>query len=224
MLRTLIAVVGLAVWLALPVHAEDYTLATAEQAPEGLSEAVTQALAAKALVLTGPKRAYATLWLAKSVPITADFQPTSAIKYPFASGELIGAVSIPKRAGFTDFRGNELESGMYTLRYGRQPMDGNHIGTSDLADFLVAIPAEQDEDPAVLADLQKLFERSAAASGTTHPAILSLQPTDKPADQPQLTHDEEREFWILDVQAGIRRGDQAGQLPLRLVVVGVSEG
>ena len=45
---------------------------------------------------------------------------------------------------FTDFRGQEIKKGVYTLRYGQQPEDGNHIGTSELADFLLAIPAGVD--------------------------------------------------------------------------------
>ncbi|MCA9056629.1 MAG: hypothetical protein KDA75_22530, partial [Planctomycetaceae bacterium] len=145
------------------------------------------------------------------------------VRYPFAPGELVGVLAVPKRADFLEFRGNELEQGTYTLRYGRQPMDGNHIGTSDLADFLVAIPAEKDEAAGVMEDQQEMVELSAAASGTTHPAILSLQPAEEAGDA-TLTHDEGREFWILQLPATVKRGDAAGKLPIRLVVVGVSEG
>jgi hypothetical protein len=223
MSRSLLAVVGILL-IAVTGRADDYTVATADKAPDGVSDAVAAVLAGQATELTGPQRVYATLWLAKSLPITADFQATAAVKYPFTPGELIGAVVIPKRSGFTDFRGNELEAGTYTLRYGRQPTDGNHIGTSDLADFLVAIPADKDEDPAVISDLQKLVELSAAASGTTHPAILSLQPAAERADQPTLVHDEERKFWILQLNGTVRRGEKSEPFPLRMVVVGVSEG
>ena len=135
----------------------------------------------------------------------------------------MGVLAVPKRADFLEFRGNELEQGTYTLRYGRQPMDGNHIGTSDLADFLVAIPAEKDEASGVMEDQQQMAELSAEASGTTHPAILSLQPAEDAAEA-TLTHDEDRDFWILQLPAAVKRGDAAAKLPIRLVVVGVSEG
>jgi hypothetical protein len=223
-MRPIISSLCLTLLIGAPASAEEYTLASAESAPEGLSEAIAAQIAPQGYAIGGPKRAYATLWLVKSASVPAEFQATSAVKYPFATGQLLGVLSIPKRAEFQDFRGNALEAGTYTLRYGRQPMDGNHIGTSDLADFLVAIPAEKDEDPAVIAEPQRLAELSSAASGTTHPAILSLQPVVEAPDAAALTHDEEREFWILQVNAPVMRGAKADKLPLRLIVVGVSEG
>ena len=205
-------------------QADEYTLASTDAAPEGLADAVAGLVHAPGVEITGPKRTHATLWLVKQASLPQDFEATAAVRYPFAPGQLVGVLSVPKRADFLDFRGNKLEAGTYTLRYGRQPTDGNHIGTSDLADFLVAIPAEQDADPAVIDDPAKLAELSAAASGTAHPAILSLQPAEAAAEAATLTHDAEREFWVLQLNAAVTRGDQAEQLPLRLIVVGVSEG
>jgi len=129
---------------------------------------------------------------------------------------------VPKRAGLTDFREHELDAGLYTLRYGQQPMDGNHIGTSPTADFLLAIPVADDEDPATIESSKDLFEKSAAASGTTHPAIFTLLPVgDVTITEPALTHNEDHDFWVLQaVAAG--KGD--AKIPLQLVVVGSSEG
>lgn len=207
-----------------PLSAADYQLAKAETPPDGLPEAVAAAVGESGVRINGPQRELCQLWLAKAVPVAADFQPSAAVKYPFASGQLIGVLQVPRRSGLTDFRGNEIERGVYTLRYGRQPMDGNHIGTSDLADFLVAIPADRDDAPVVLEDVARLHELSAAASGTTHPAIFSLQPVAAAAAEPALTHDEAREFWILQVNLPAQQGGATKPLPLRVVIVGVSEG
>ena len=204
-------------------RADEYALGQTDESPEGLSEGVAAAIAPQGLLLTGPKREYASLWLAESLPVAADFEATAAIRYPFQPGQLIGVLQVPRRADFLDFRGNELERGTYTLRYGRMPLDGNHIGVSDLVDFLVAIPADQDEDPAVLEDPQTMVELSAEASGTTHPAILSLEPAEDAADA-TLTHDEDREFWILQLQADAQQDGESTKLPIRLVVAGISEG
>jgi hypothetical protein len=220
-----LAVAGLVLglWGAVGV-AEDYTLEKINAAPEDLSDAVAAQVDPAGVRINGPQRPKFDLWLLKSLPVAADFQPSSAIRYPFTPGQLLGVMQVPRRAELTDFRGNEIEAGSYTLRYGRQPMDGNHIGTSDLADFLVAIPTGDDESPDTIADPAKLHELSAGASGTTHPAIFSLQPVEKAGKDAMLTHDEAREFWILQLNASAKKGDKAESVPLRLVVVGIAEG
>ena len=200
--------------------AEDYRLESVDGLPSGVSAAISQQIHPDGVRVLGPKRPLCDLWQMQSLPVTADFKPTAAVKYPFEPGQLVGILQVPRRSELTDFRGIALEAGTYTLRYGRQPVDGNHVGTSDLADFLVAIPAEHDENPAVLTDVKALNALSAKASGTTHPAIFSLQPADGTIEEPKLVHDEAREFWILQGQVETR----GGELPLRMVIVGKSEG
>lgn len=221
MLRILMP--GMLAWVAggaIAAAADEYRLEEIATPPEGLSAAVAARVLPEGIRIHGPRRPLCDLWQIAPLSVAADFRPTAAVKYPFTPGQLVGVMQVPRRSGLTDFRGNALEAGTYTLRYGRQPMDGNHIGTSELADFLVAIPAAQDEDPGTITDVQKLHELSAAASGTTHPAIFSLQPVSTPSEEPSLTHDAGREFWILQVNIRTERGP----LPVRVVVVGKSEG
>jgi hypothetical protein len=218
-----ILMLGMLAWAAggaIAAAAEEYTCEEISTPPEGLSAAVAARVVPEGLRINGPRRPLCDLWQVAPLTVLADFHPTAAVKYPFTPGQLVGVMQVPRRSGLTDFRGNVIEAGTYTLRYGRQPMDGNHIGTSDLADFLVAIPAAQDEDPATITDVQRLHELSAAASGTTHPAIFSLQPVSTPSEEPTVTHDAEHDFWILQVNVQTERGP----LPVRVIVVGKSEG
>lgn len=207
-------------YLSAALMADDYTLATADGAPQDLPATLAELVDPAGHKVIGPKRDLCSLWLLKDVALQPDFAPSTAVKYPFTPGQLVGVLSVPRRAGLTDFKGQEIESGLYSLRYGQQPVDGNHIGTSDTADFLLAVPIAEDADPAPVADLKALFKQSAGASGTTHPAIFSLLPAEGDAAEPGLTHDAEHEFWILNFTA--TAGDQ--QVPLRLVVVGESKG
>jgi hypothetical protein len=200
--------------------ADDYTFAPADATPGELPAAFADLVEPLGHTVVGPKRDLCSIWLLKDVARQAEFTPSTAVKYPFTPGQLVGVLSVPRRAGLTDFKGQELESGLYTLRYGQQPMDGNHIGTSDTADFLLAVPVADDADPAPIADLKSLFTRSAEASGTTHPAIFSLLPADGDAAEPGLTHDAEHEFWILQLTA--KTGES--MVPLRVIVVGESKG
>lgn len=220
MTRTAISLAGafLAVGLfagAKPAH----KLEAVKKLPDGLSKKVAATLNSAGKRVTGAKGAVVDVWFAKSVPVKPGFEPTLSVKYPFMSGELIGAMQVGKGQTFTDFRGQELKPGVYTLRYGQQPQDGNHIGTSELSDFLLALPAKTDTDPKPINVLQTLYKDSAKSVGATHPAIFSLLPAGKDA-KPGLKHDADKDFWIFTASVTGAAKGQKSQLPLRMVVIG----
>ena len=202
--------------------AEEIKLAGVEKPPENVSEKVLAAVEDKGVQIVGADGPLCTVWLAKSIPLKTKFKSTLTVKYPLNPGQLAGAMQV-HADGYTDFRGQPVKAGLYTLRYGQQPTDGNHVGTSELADFLLAIPAANDADPAVVKP-PTLFKRSAKATGSNHPAIFSLLPPDEKAAAPKLEHDAARELWILDLAGSGRQGDQPQPVPFKLVVIGKSEG
>src|SRR5262245_14676801 len=142
-------------------------------APKGLSEKIAAQLDENAYRIVGPNGPVLELWLVKEAATKDDFKSTLMVKYPFTSGQLLGAVNLPKAGAALDFRGQELPAGVYTLRYGLQPQDGNHVGTSDTRDFLVLLPPAEDKQPGLVAK-ESMFKLSREATGTTHPGILSL--------------------------------------------------
>ncbi|MBL8850261.1 MAG: hypothetical protein JNG89_11280 [Planctomycetaceae bacterium] len=204
---------------ATVIAADEYTFEPSDAPPSDVPAAIADLLDPQGAKVVGPKRDLCEVWLLKDVARIGDFAPSTSVKYPFTPGQLVGVLKVPRRAGFSDFRGHEIGAGVYTLRYGQQPMDGNHIGTSDTADFLLAVPVADDADPAPIADLKSLFTHSAEASGTVHPAIFPLLPAEDAAE-PGLSNDAEHELWILQVTA--KSGDAA--LPLRIVLVGIAKG
>ena len=54
-------------------------------------------------------------------------------------------------------------------------------------------------------------------------AIFTLLPSEKPPKQASLEHDEAREFWILNVAATGVAKEKKVDVPIRLVVLGLSE-
>jgi hypothetical protein len=202
-----------------------YKLSKVDQLPEGLAEKVAAVIDPAGYRITGEDGPVAEIFFAKKLTLEKDFEPTLNISYALTPGQLVGALHVPKGATYTDFRGQELSPGMYTLRYGRQPVDGNHIGTSETHDFLLALSAKKDADPAPIADARQLMMNSAAAVGSTHPAIYSLLPTKAPAKQAGLEHDDNFDFWILNANASGAAGDgeKAKPVPFRMVVIGQSE-
>lgn len=206
------------------VTAEDGKLTAVEKTPAGLTEKVATALNPKGQQLQAGGATIGSVWLVKQLDTKADFKPSSNVKYPLTPGQLVGAIDVVKKSEFTDFRGQDVAAGVYTLRYGQQPVDGNHVGTSELYDFLLAIPAKLDTDPATLKMPEAMHKLSAKTAGSNHPAIFSLLPPKTDDKTPSLVHDGSKEFWILSLTADGKSGDATVKIPLRVVIVGVSEG
>lgn len=206
------------------VLAEEGKLTPVDKVPAGLAEKVAAALNPVGQQVSAGGEVVCTVWLVKQLDTKPDFKPSLSVKYPLAPGQLVGVLEVVKQSEFTDFRGQDVAAGVYTLRYGQQPVDGNHVGTSDLYDFLLAIPAKVDTDPAPLKMAEAMHKLSAKTAGSNHPAIYSLLPPKSDEKTPALQHESSKEFWILSLSADGKAGNAVIKVPLRVVVVGRSEG
>jgi hypothetical protein len=200
--------------------ADDHKLSQVKQVPDGLAKSISEQLNPAGWQVAGPKGPVCTIWLAREIPVKPDFKPTLSVKYPFLPGQLIGVLKVAEGVKYTDFRGQQLAPGLYTFRYGQQPEDGNHIGTSELADFLLAIPAKADMQADKIGDTDQLHKVSAKAAGSTHPAIFSMLPGKTLEEKASLSHDADHDFWILTAPVAVKAGDDSLAIPLRFVVIG----
>ena len=221
--RTLSSVSVTLLAVLLSVAQADHKLQKASKSPEGLPKKISALLDPAGYRVVGPDGVHCEIWLVKELALRPGFKPSLTVKYPFTSGQLIGAIRVPGKVEFTDFRGQKMPAGAYTLRYALRPEDGDHIGTSETFDFLVAISAKADDDPADLKELEKLNEKSADAVGTTHPATFTLLPSEKPPKQASLEHNEANDFWILHLAVTGIAKEKKVDVPLRLVVLGQAE-
>ncbi len=219
-------------WLVLallPASAmaqESYKIeAQKEPPPSALSAAVRGELAAGGYrVVDGAGKTYAEVWLRKAVPASeAPGGPKGAIQFPFlAEGVLIGALRFPAEGH--DYRDQTIAKGVYTVRYGVQPVNGDHLGVSPYRDYALLLPAAKD---ATAADLAKkpLEERSAESAGTSHPAILMLlkAPVSGPP-APAMSHDEEKNTWgaVVPLKLDVKGTDAPPPLNIQLIVVGAA--
>lgn len=221
---------GLPAFLAIVLSAgalfaaDAYKLGPAEKLPEGIAAPIAGLLDPKGYEVASGKGAVSQIWLVKELTVRAAFKPTLTVKYPMIPGSLVGVLHVAPKSPVTDFRGTTVKPGVYTLRYGQQPEDGNHLGTSEVADFLLALPAGIDKDPKPIMLPDKLHKDSAKASGTTHPAIFSLLPPEGDAKEAKLSHQEEKNLWILSVTAQGNDKTKKVAVPLRLVAIGKAEG
>lgn len=157
--------------IALALSAAPSVTPLAEKAPPELSGGVSSRLAPAAKVVAGD--ATLEIWLVQKLE-TSGGPGWSGVD----SGTLVGAMRVS--GTFKEIRGKAVKPGVYTLRYGQQPQNGDHLGISQFREFLLLSPAAIDPDPKVLG-----FDGAVALSkdviGTAHPASLSLDP---PEDAP----------------------------------------
>jgi hypothetical protein len=182
---------------AATAAAQDYKAAAGNSpAPPELSADVRAALAPGSINVTGLTGPYCEIWLRKDIPAAATASSALGITYgTLVDGSLIGAIHID--GAVKDFRSQAIQSGTYTLRYGLQPVDGNHQGVSDYRDYLLLEPPDADTATANLAD-NDMYAMSRKASRAGHPSVWSLVPADgAPAALPGVTDDTSNNFWIV---------------------------
>jgi len=112
-----------------------------------------------------------TFWFVKQLPGAESAKVASWADVK--EGTLVGAARIDK--DFRDIRGRVVKAGTFTMRYGIQPANGDHLGVSPYREFLLLSPVAIDTDPAPRAH-DALVEISKEAIGGSHPAVLSLDP------------------------------------------------
>jgi hypothetical protein len=207
-------------------RAQEYKIEPLKDAPPAtLSAAVRATLAPEGYkVLDGQGKVLAEVWLRKLVP--ASEKPggfKGQIQFPFlAEGALLGALRYPGEGH--DYRDQTIPKGVYTLRYGLQPVNGDHLGVSPYRDYALLLPAAKDAAPADVAK-KPLEERSAEAAGTSHPATLMLLTAPAGADKvPSMNHDTEKDTWgaVVPLSLGVKGTDGSTTLKVQLIVVGVA--
>jgi hypothetical protein len=207
-------------FVALPLLAADHKVEKlAEPAPkEGLSPEIASLLSPTGFkVIRGESRVICEVWLCKEWPVK-DVKAAGELLYPFQPGQVMGVARYPRKA--SDFRDQDIPAGLYTLRYGLQPVDGAHVGTSPTRDFLLLTPADTDKSPDIIADFKTLSKASAKTTGTSHPAILSLQRLADSKEPLAIRHQEEKDWWIVRFSGKTKAGDKSADQAVEVVVVG----
>jgi hypothetical protein len=154
------------------------------------------------------------VWLRKTISAQTKKQSEGLLYPELSESTLVGVISFPKAT--TDYRGQPVAAGTYTLRYELIPDDGNHLGVSPNRDFLLLVPAPLDSDPAAVFKFDELVQMSRKATGTNHPGPMSL--TQASVLGSALTKDSE-DHWIF---SGALKLDSGKDLPFALIVKGTA--
>lgn len=137
-------------------------------------------------------------------------------------GELVGVISFPKAV--TDYRGQSIKAGTYTLRYALIPQDGNHMGVSSYRDFLLLIPVADDTNPSQNMTFDQVVKASRLTAGTGHPAVMMLDQVNQGSAKFPAAVQDDQGNWALDVKLDVSQNGQTQQMPFAMVLVGHYQG
>jgi len=190
-------------------------------APKELEEPIRKLLDNKSLKLSAINgMTVCELWFRKEVPAKATpEQVKNGLTYrELEESTVIGAVRFDQPS--TDYRKQKIKPGVYTLRLGFQPMDGDHMGTAPYGEFCLLAPAQLDTKPDLI-EPKDLRELSAKAIGSAHPGVLLLYPNEKPEDAPKLV-DKGSNTWVLTLKEPVTVDGQkaANGLGIALTLIG----
>jgi hypothetical protein len=170
-------------------------------------------------------RTFADIWVRKAIPVSEKpGEPKGAILFPFlADGEAVGVLQFAIEGH--DYRDQPIAKGVYTMRYGLQPVNGDHLGVSTYRDYSLVLPAAKDRTLA-LPSRKQLEESSAESAGTSHPAafLLLAAPSGSSNSDATVIRDAEKNTWsvVLPLSLQVKGQSEVVPYPVRLVIIGAA--
>lgn len=166
----------------------------------------------------------AEIWLAKSITGRANPDSSPDILYgAIDPGAFAGVIHFPD--GASDFRGQHIKPGFFSLRYDLIPQDGNHMGVSQYRDFLLLVPVAQDADPTKPLMMNDVVKLSREVTGTGHPGVLVMDPKNDNASALPAAFQDDMNDWALATKVQVKPANGAAQdLPVAIVLVGKYQG
>jgi hypothetical protein len=198
--------------MAAGIAFPQYKLEPAGPPPSDLPPAIAGILQKDgSKVVAGNGSAFCEVWFRATVPSGPKTTEDGVTLPTIPQGALLGVLRFPARGA--DRRGQNIKPGVYTLRYALQPVNGDHQGVAPQRDFLVMVPAADDPGPDAKPGVEDLMKLTRKASGTPHPAVLSMSSSSN-AKFPELKKEGEND-WALHAKIG--------DTPVEVIVVGKVE-
>ena len=210
------------------VAAQEYKVESLKQAPpSSISPEIVAVLNTQGYrVMDDQGKPFADIWLRKSVPASAKpAGPSGVIQFPFLQeSELLGVIQLAGEGH--DYRDQSIPKGVYTMRYGLQPVNGDHLGVSPFRDYSLLLPGAKDKTLAILPRKQ-LETQSAESAGSSHPAVLFMMAVKATGGQaaPSMVHDAEKNTWrvVVPLSLSVKGESTPMTFPVSIILVGASE-
>jgi hypothetical protein len=165
--------------------------------PSEVAPAIAQALQKDGTRISANGAPYCEIWFRTEKPSGPKSTEENVTLPSIPGGALVGVIRFDGKG--SDRRGQTIKAGVYTLRYGILPVNGDHQGAAPQRDFLLMTPAGDDQDLNSKPNFDALVAMSSKASGTPHPAVLSFWKAD--SDTPGLSKQGDTD-WVLQAKLG----------------------
>ncbi len=174
--------------------AENFTAVPGAPAPEAVPEATRQMIASEGVTVKAGDVAVVSFWM-RSAPFEGDPAGGFGVRFDnVPEGAFLGVLEFPEKG--SDFREQSVPPGIYTIRFGLHPEDGNHMGVAPSRDFALLSPVDQDLEIAENFDFDGIVELSAKV-GNPHPTVARLE-LPEGNEGPHLWEND-YEHWVLDL-------------------------
>ena len=209
--------------IALPLTAAEFAVKVATTpVPKDVSAAVKKTLGKNCIQLSMGEKPWLEFWLRASLPLNAmPTKPEKALD-ALATATLLGVVRVHKSG--RDYRDDDLYRGVFTMRYGKIPGDGNHLGATDYPYFAVLIPVTKDPKLDTYKTFKTMTKASLKETAAEHPMIISLRPAKKAGAEPAIIEPAPEHRSILFGAIGALKGSKTAiPFPLQVVFEGFGE-
>src|SRR5713101_4205032 len=171
----LVLAAAISVSFARETNAADLSVKAADkETTNKISESIRKTLQPKAVQVVEGATPRFEFWFSAEVPLKSKPASTDKALDALRETTLLGAAAVG--SGQRDYKDNEIAAGVYTLRFGLQPQDGDHLGTAEYQYFAVLIPARSDTALDGLTTFKAMAKASGKETASGHPMVLSLRP------------------------------------------------
>ncbi len=165
--------------------------------PADVAPAIAQTLQKTGFKIMNGSTPYCEIWFRTAAPSGSKSAEQNVTLASIPMGALVGVIRFIGTG--SDRRGQNIKAGVYTLRYGIMPMNGDHQGAALQRDFLLMAPSSDDQDPNATPNFEALTAMSRKASLTPHPAVLSCWKAEH--DSPGFSQQGDSD-WVLQAKVG----------------------
>ena len=187
-----------------------YKMDPAGPPPPEVPAAIRDTLQKDGAKITGPNGPLCEVWFRGATPAGPPNNEKDVTLTNLPHGALIGVIKYDSQG--QDRRGQTIKPGVYTLRFSYYPVNGAHQGVAPQRDFALLSPIASDTDPNALPNFDALVAMSKKASGTGHPAVLSIWKADTDF---KAGLDKEGDDWVLQAKMG--------DTPIAIILVGIAQ-
>jgi len=220
-MRKHLLLAGIALCVVAVNHSQagDLTIKVADKAPPAeIGEPIRKTLQPKTIeVLDGDKPAF-EFWFRSDIPLKSKPAAVNKALDCIQETVLLGAVSVGP--GQRDYKDNEIAPGIYTMRFGLQPQDGDHLGTAEFPYFAVLVPAASDTQPDGIKSFKEMTRASGKNTASNHPVVLSLRPTSSDSGALPSLSEPAAEHKSVRVKVPARAGEEKTSVVFELVCKG----